>query len=57
MRSNSKKTNGAKIAECHGLDPAGPGYDGCSKTITLQESDCALVQVIHTDAQVMQQLP
>lgn len=33
------------IDECHGLDPAGPFYDGCHKDIRLDKSDCRLVQV------------
>ena len=32
--------NGTKINECHGLDPAGPFYDGCSNDVTLDRSDC-----------------
>lgn len=40
-----------KIDECHGLDPAGPFYDGCDEDIRLDKSDCRLVQVIHTSAE------
>jgi hypothetical protein len=33
------------IDECHGLDPAGPFYDGCDDTIRLDKTDCRIVQV------------
>jgi hypothetical protein len=42
---------GVKIDECHGLDPAGPFYDGCDADIRLDKSDCRLVQVIHTSSE------
>ncbi|KAI1278467.1 Inactive pancreatic lipase-related protein 1 [Halotydeus destructor] len=42
---------GVKIKECHGLDPAGPFFDGCSLDIQLTKTDCELVQVIHTSAE------
>ena len=38
------------IKECHGLDPAGPFFDGCPNDLVLDKSDCGLVQVIHTSA-------
>ena len=41
---------GKKIAECHGLDPAGPFFDACSPEMTLNKDDCELTQVIHTSA-------
>ena len=41
---------GQKIGECHGLDPAGPFFDGCSEQLTLNKDDCQLTQVIHTSA-------
>ena len=41
---------GQKIKECHGLDPAGPFFDGCPDEIVLDKSDCELVQIIHTSA-------
>ena len=41
---------GNKIAECHGLDPAGPFFDACSPLITLDRNDCQLTQIIHTSA-------
>ena len=42
---------GVKIDECHGLDPAGPFYDGCDKDVRLDKDDCRLVQVIHSSAE------
>ena len=44
-------TGGRKIKECHGLDPAGPFFDGCGPKMVLDKSDCELVQVIHTSAE------
>jgi len=44
---------GIKIDECHGLDPAGPFFDGCDESIRLTKNDCRLVQVIHTSAGVV----
>ena len=41
---------GRKIAECHGLDPAGPFFDACPKGVTLNKDDCQLTQVIHTSS-------
>lgn len=41
---------GQKMAECHGLDPAGPFFDGCSNEILLDKEDCRLTQVVHTSA-------
>jgi hypothetical protein len=37
-----------KIAKCIGVDPAGPGFDGCSNDIRLDPSDCKVVTVIHS---------
>ena len=48
--------NGTKIKECHGLDPAGPFYDGAKDDITLDKSDCQLVQAIHTSAEDVREL-
>ncbi|KAI1287037.1 Pancreatic lipase-related protein 2 [Halotydeus destructor] len=45
----TQQHGGVKIKECHGLDPAGPFFDGCS-SIQLSKSDCELVKVIHTNA-------
>lgn len=39
------------IDECHGLDPAGPFYDGCPDEMQLDKSDCRVVQAIHTSAE------
>lgn len=36
------------LARCHGIDPAGPGFDGCSDDIRLDPSDCGLVTAIHS---------
>ena len=45
------KSNGRKIIkECHGADPAGPFFDGGSKEMELDQSDCRLVQIIHSSA-------
>ena len=45
---------GQKIAECHGLDPAGPWFDPLESEfvpdIQLDKDDCKLVQVVHTSA-------
>ena len=43
------KRHGSLIGECHGLDPAGPGFNGCDD-ISLDREDCKLVKVIHTNA-------
>ena len=45
---------GVKIDECHGLDPAGPFFDGCDKDVVLDKTDCRLVQIIHTSAEPIQ---
>ena len=42
-----KKQN-QKIPKCIGIDPAGPGYDGCTSSIRLDKKDCGLVVSIHT---------
>jgi hypothetical protein len=49
-------TGGQKIADCHGLDPAGPLYDGCPNDMVLDKSDCTLVQAIHTSAEFVRTL-
>jgi len=36
------------LSRCHGIDPAGPGFDGCSDDIRLDTSDCGVVTVIHS---------
>ena len=41
-----------QLDRCHGIDPAGPGYDGCSKNIRLDASDCGTVTVLHTSQYV-----
>ncbi|KAI1287033.1 Inactive pancreatic lipase-related protein 1 [Halotydeus destructor] len=47
----TQQHGGIKIRECHGLDPAGPFFDGCSDSIQLRKSDCELVQAVHTSAE------
>ena len=45
--------NGKQIAECHGIDPAGPWFDplyGFLSDMQLDKSDCKVVQVIHSSA-------
>ena len=45
--------NGKQIAECHGLDPAGPWFDplhGQMLDMELDKSDCKVVQVVHSSA-------
>ena len=37
-----------KMSKCIGIDPAGPGYDGCSNDIRLDPSDCRVVTAIHS---------
>ena len=41
---------GQQMDECHGLDPAGPFFDGCDESMLLDRSHCRLVKVIHTSA-------
>lgn len=48
---------GRKIDYCHGLDPAGPMYDGCSIDIRLSQGSCQQVQVVHTDAMKATKIP
>ena len=43
------RKHGHLVAECHGLDPAGPGFNECDD-ISLDRQDCKLVKVIHTNA-------
>lgn len=52
----TQKNGGVLINECHGLDPAGPFYDGGSDEITLDKKDCRLVQAIHTSAEDVREL-
>ena len=42
------KKRGGKLARCIGIDPAGPGFDGCSSSIRLDKKDCGVVTSIHT---------
>jgi hypothetical protein len=42
------KRRGQVISTCHGIDPAGPGFDGCGTDIRLDPSDCGLVTAIHS---------
>ena len=42
------RKKGQTLSECHGIDPAGPGFDGCGPDIRLDRSDCGLVTVIHS---------
>lgn len=42
------RARGKLLAKCHGIDPAGPGYDGCGGDIRLDPSDCGQVTSIHT---------
>jgi hypothetical protein len=44
-----EKAVGRKLDVCHGLDPAGPLYDGCSNNIRLHENSCKEVQVLHSN--------
>jgi hypothetical protein len=48
---------GQKISTCHGLDIAGPMYDGCKDEIRLTANLCDDVQVAHSDAMLMPVLP
>lgn len=41
---------GQQMDECHGLDPAGPFFDGCDESMLLDRSHCKLVKVIHTSS-------
>ncbi|KAI1290822.1 Inactive pancreatic lipase-related protein 1 [Halotydeus destructor] len=36
------------LSQCHGVDPAGPGFDGCGPEIRLDPSDCGVVTSLHT---------
>ena len=45
------KDHNGLIADCIGLDPAGPGFDGGSERIRLTPDDCRLVQVVHSSAE------
>jgi hypothetical protein len=42
-----RRTNNV-IWKCHGIDPAGPGYDGCDSEVRLDPSDCTTVVSMHT---------
>lgn len=43
-----KQKHDLVLARCHGIDPAGPGFDGCSNDIRLDPSDCGLVTAVHS---------
>ena len=43
-----KKRKNKVIAKCHGIDPAGPQFDGCGPEVRLDPTDCGLVISIHT---------
>lgn len=43
-----QKHKNKTMAECHMLDPAGPGYDGCEDDLRGNKNDCALVLALHT---------
>lgn len=45
------KKFGKLIYECHGLDPAGPAFDGGSPDIRLSIGDCRVVQVVHSSSE------
>lgn len=45
-----KRRFNQQMDECHGLDPAGPFFDGCDESLLLDRSHCRLVQVIHTSS-------
>ncbi|KAI1290875.1 Pancreatic triacylglycerol lipase [Halotydeus destructor] len=48
------KENGFKpVKACHALDPAGPWFTGCPQ-YAIQRSDCQLVEVIHSSAELIQ---
>lgn len=36
------------LSRCHGIDPAGPAYDGCGPELRLDPSDCGVVTAVHT---------
>jgi hypothetical protein len=42
------RKKGQTLAKCHGIDPAGPAYDGCDSRVHLDPSDCGVVVSIHT---------
>lgn len=42
------KKKGKIISKCHGIDPAGPMFDGCGPEIRLDATDCGVVTSIHT---------
>ena len=52
----TKSRGGILINECHGLDPAGPFYDGTDQDILLTKNDSRLVQVLHTSAEDIRSL-
>ena len=43
-----KQRSSKMIAECHMLDPAGPGFDGCTDDLRGNKNDCSLVLSVHT---------
>lgn len=42
------RKRGQVLARCHGIDPAGPGFDGCGPKLRLDPTDCGLVTSIHS---------
>lgn len=42
------RLRGKVLPRCIGIDPAGPGFDGCSDRVRLDKTDCTLVTSIHT---------
>lgn len=36
------------LAKCHGIDPAGPAFDGCGPELRLDPTDCGVVTAVHT---------
>lgn len=56
-RYYTARTMGRKFNTCHGLDIAGPMYDGCDDGIRLTADLCDDVQVVHTDAMTSNEMP
>lgn len=40
--------HGKRLSECHLLDPAAPGFDGCGDELVASRNDCDLVLALHT---------
>ena len=51
------RRKGKTLYKCHGIDPAGPGFDGCSSDIRLDKTDCGIVTSIHTSQFRVRQQP